>query len=99
MCEKCRAGTFKPVNGSQFCDRCPFGEFSMEEGATMPGVFREGWYYFEEPDAILPKQVWCTNIRTDKICVEEGEVNCSGTGRCVHTLFRVDGDDEPMLIP
>lgn len=38
VCEKCRAGTFKPVNGSQFCDRCPFGEFSMEEGATMPGV-------------------------------------------------------------
>ena len=81
VCEECTAGTFKPLNGSQLCDRCPFGKFSTEAGAIIPGQFWEGWCYVTEPDAILPKQVWfeepgallpkqvrCTDIRTGKVC-------------------------------
>ena len=99
VCTECPAGTFKPLNGSQFCDRCPFGKFSMEAGASMPGVLCAGWCCFEEPAAILPKPEWCTHIGTDTVCAAQGEVNCSGTGRSVCTLFRVDGDDDPVLIP
>ena len=58
-----------------------------------------GWCYSEDPAAIPPKQEWCTHIGTDTVCAAKGEVNCSGTGRSVCTLFRVDGDDDPVLIP